>query len=126
MSELKFTESHEWVKIDNATALVGITDYAQKQLGDIVFIELPSPGARVKRRSQFGTVESTKAASELYSPLSGEVIEVNKGLTDNPQWINESPFESGWMIKVKTEDRAELDALMDEAAYRQFLAKEDA
>jgi glycine cleavage system H protein len=124
MGTLKFTRSHEWVRIDDGLAVVGITHHAQEMLGDIVFIELPRVGERVKQFSQFGTIESTKAASELYAPLSGEVIEINNSLIDNPQWINESPWDKGWMIKLKVEDSKELDNLMDEASYKEFVAKE--
>jgi len=124
MSTLKFSKTHEWAKIDKDTAVIGITDYAQKSLGDIVFIELPKVKDKVKYTGQFGTIESTKAASELYSPLSGEVLEINKDLINNPQWVNESPLEQGWMIKVKIENSSELNNLMDEAAYKDFVAKE--
>ncbi|MDD4183632.1 MAG: glycine cleavage system protein GcvH [Candidatus Omnitrophica bacterium] len=124
MSTLKFSKTHEWAKIDNNTAVIGITDYAQKSLGDIVFIELSKVKDKVKQAAQFGTIESTKAASELYSPLSGEVLEVNKDLINNPQWVNESPLEKGWMIKIKIENSSELNSLMDEAAYKDFVAKE--
>ncbi len=124
MSTLKFSKTHEWAKIDKDTAVIGITDYAQKSLGDIVFIELPKVKDKVKYTGQFGTIESTKAASELYSPLSGEVLEINKELINNPQWVNESPLEKGWMIKIKIENSSELNNLMDEAAYKDFVAKE--
>jgi glycine cleavage system H protein len=121
---LKFSKTHEWAKIEANTAIIGISDYAQKSLGDIVFIELPKPGAKLKANSQFGTIESTKAASELYSPLSGEVIEINKDLINNPQWVNESPQERGWMLKIKVENSNEAVSLMDEAPYKEFVAKE--
>ena len=121
---MKFTKSHEWVKVESGVATVGVSDYAQKQLGDIVFIELPSIGDQLSQSSQLGTIESTKAASELYSPLSGEVIEVNSELVNNPQWINEAPFEKGWMVKVKVDNATELDSLMDEASYKEYVEKE--
>lgn len=121
---IKFSKTHEWAKIDANTAIVGISDYAQKSLGDIVFIELPKAGVKLKANSQFGTIESTKAASELYSPLSGEVMEINKDLINNPQWVNESPQERGWMFKIKLENVNEAAGLMDEAAYKEFVAKE--
>ncbi|MDD4954653.1 MAG: glycine cleavage system protein GcvH [Candidatus Omnitrophica bacterium] len=124
MSILKFSKTHEWAKIDNNTAVIGISDYAQHSLGDIVFIEVPKVKDKVKAGSQFGTIESTKAASELYSPLSGEVIEINKDLINNPQWVNESPLERGWMIKIKIENNSEVNNLLDEAAYKDFVAKE--
>ena len=124
MSISKFSKTHEWAKIDNDTALIGISDYAQKSLGDIVFIELPKIKDRLRQGAQFGTIESTKAASELYSPLSGEVLEINKDLINNPQWVNESAQEKGWMIKIKIENNKETNSLMDEAAYKEFVAKE--
>ncbi len=126
MIELRFTKSHEWIKVESQVATVGITNYAQKQLGDIVFVEMPDVGTKIKQLAQFGTVESTKAASELYSPLSGEILEVNNKLVDNPQWINESPLDDGWILKIKLENSAELENLMDEAAYKEFVAQEEA
>ena len=124
MSDLKFTKSHEWVRVEKDIATVGITDYAQSQLGDIVFIELPKAGEKIKKASQLGTIESTKAASELYAPISGEITQVNKDLVNNPQWINESALDKGWMAKVKLEDLAELDGLLDESAYKELVDKE--
>lgn len=124
MSILKFSKTHEWAKIDNNIAVIGISEHAQKSLGDIVFIEPPKIKDRLRQGAQFGTIESTKAASELYSPLSGEVLEINKELINNPQWVNESPLEKGWMIKIKIENSDEVNNLMDEAAYKEFVAKE--
>lgn len=124
METLKFNKSHEWAKVEGETATIGITDYAQQQLGDIVFIELPDVGAQVKQFSQFGTIESTKAANELYSPLSGEVIEANSELVNNPQWINEDASGKGWMIKIRLSDASELDNLLDEAGYKELVEKE--
>jgi len=124
MSDIKFTESHEWVRVQGDIATVGITDYAQSQLGDIVFIELPKAGEKIKKASQFGTIESTKAANELYAPMNGEVTQMNNDLINNPQWINESAFDKGWMVKVKLEDPAELDSLLDESAYKELVEKE--
>lgn len=123
MAELKFTKSHEWVKIEGDTAVVGITEHAQKELGDIVYIELPKKGDSIKQSAQFGTIESTKAASELYVPLSGKVIEINNELVNHPDWINESPFEKGWMIKIKIDSSDEIFSLMDEAEYKKFVEK---
>ncbi|MDD5194465.1 MAG: glycine cleavage system protein GcvH [Candidatus Omnitrophica bacterium] len=124
MSVLKFSKTHEWAQVENNLATIGITDYAQKSLGDIVFIELPALGSKVKQGLQFGTIESTKAASELFSPLSGVVSEINKELINNPQWVNEEPFVRGWMMKIKFENNNELNSLMDEAAYKEFVKKE--
>lgn len=125
MSDLRFTKSHEWIRIEGDVAVAGITNYAQGQLGDVVFIELPKVGKRVKQSSQLGTIESTKAASELYAPVSGEVIQANSELGNNPQWVNESPLDKGWIAKIKIEDRSELDGLMDEAAYEAFIGEEN-
>jgi glycine cleavage system H protein len=124
MAELKFNKTHEWAKIEENTAVIGITDYAQTQLGDIVFIEVPSVGDKIEKASQFATIESTKAAGEIYAPLSGEVIEVNSEAINNPQWINESPLDKGWMIKIKIDKEEEINELMDETSYREFVAKE--
>ncbi|MCK4912516.1 MAG: glycine cleavage system protein GcvH [Candidatus Omnitrophica bacterium] len=124
MPDLKFTKAHEWVKVQGEIATIGITDYAQSQLGDIVFIELPKPGEEIKKSSQFGTIESTKAASELYAPVSGKVIQINDELVNNPERVNESALDKGWIAKVRLEDVAELDSLLDESAYREFIDKE--
>jgi glycine cleavage system H protein len=124
MSIIKFSQTHEWAKIEEDLATIGISQYAQKALGDIVFVELPRGGEKIRQGEQFGTIESTKAASELYAPLSGEVIEANKDLINSPQWVNEDPFGKGWMIKIKILDKKEAEKLMDESAYREFIAKE--
>ena len=121
---IKFTKSHEWAKVEGDIATLGITDYAQQQLGDIVFIELPDVGKQLEQGSSFGTIESTKAASELYASLSGETIEVNNELINNPQWINEDAQGRGWMVKVKIENPSELESLLDEAAYKELIEKE--
>lgn len=124
MADLKFTKSHEWIRIEGDIAAIGITDYAQRQLGDIVFIELPKPADKLEQSSQFGTIESTKAASEIYSPLSGQIVEVNNDLINNPQWINEDSLGKGWMIKVRMENAAELNSLLDENAYKEYVEQE--
>lgn len=124
MTDLKFTKTHEWVHLEGNIGTVGISEYAQHQLGDIVFVELPKVKETLKQASRLGTLESTKAASEIYAPVSGEVIEVNTGLLNNPQWINESPYKQGWMVKVKLNNPAELGTLLDEASYKEFVAKE--
>ena len=121
MSELKFTKSHEWIRIESDIATTGITDYAQSQLGDIVFIELPEVGKKIKQLVQVGTIESTKAASELYAPISGEVVQVNSDLVKSPQWINESPLDKGWIAKIKIENQIEVNNLMDENTYKEFV-----
>jgi glycine cleavage system H protein len=116
-TELKYTPSHEWAKIEGDTATVGITSFAQEQLGDITFVDLPAVGAQVTQGSEFGSIESVKAASELYSPVTGEVIEVNSALESSPELVNQQPFEGGWMIKVKLS--AEPQGLLDASAYEQ-------
>ena len=121
-SELKYARSDEWAKGDGDIVTVGITDYAQHELGEIVFVELPDVGANIVSGAAFGVVESVKAVSELVSPISGEVVEVNAPLIDNPATINESAFDRGWLIKIKTEDRATLDALMSADEYSAYRA----
>jgi len=113
----KYTEEHEWVQLTGDVATVGITRYAQDQLGDIVYVELPKVGARVEQSQAFGVVESVKTASDLYAPLSGEVIEVNREVVDHPELVNQDPYGAGWMIKVRPSNPGELDRLLDAAAY---------
>ena len=125
MKEKMFSKTHEWIKIENNTAKVGITDHAQKELGEIVFIELPKIGDQISKSSVFATVESTKSASDVISPLSGEIIEINADLVNNPQWINESPYEKGWMITITLTDPRETESLFDEPAYREFVSQEN-
>jgi glycine cleavage system H protein len=122
--ELKYTKDHLWVGTTSDAATIGITDYAQQELGDIVFVEMPEQGSETKKGETFGTVESVKSVSDLVAPISGEVIETNKILEDNPETINSSPFEEGWIIKVKMADAGELDALLDYTAYSEFLESE--
>ena len=114
---VRYAESHEWVKATGETAKLGITDYAQDQLGDIVFVELPDVGESFEKGAEFGTVESVKAVSELYMPVSGEIVAINDALEDAPELVNNTPFSDGWMIEVKLDDSSELDALMDKDAY---------
>jgi len=119
--ELKYTEEHEWIMVEDDTGTIGITDFAQDQLGDVVFVELPEVGTRVEAGKPFGVVESVKAVSDVYSPLTGEVVEVNEELPDAPETVNSSPYEAAWMIKVKLSASDELDALMDGVAYAAFV-----
>lgn len=121
MSEVRFSKDHEWVKIDGDTATVGITHYAQEQLGDVVFVELPEVGKKVEQGKEMATVESVKAASEVYAPISGEVLEVNGALTDAPATVNEEAQGKGWFAKLKIADKGQLADLMDEAAYKKFV-----
>ncbi len=122
--DLKYSQSHEWVKVDKDIATVGITDFATKQLTDLVYVELPSMGAKVTKGSSFGVVESVKAVSDLHSPVSGTVVKVNEKLSKEPEIINQDPYGKGWMIKVKIEDQTELDTLMDSEEYEQLVKKE--
>ena len=119
---LKYTKDHEWARKDGAKITVGITAHAQEQLGDVVYVELPKVGAAVKAGERFGTIESTKAVSDLYSPISGKVVKVNDDLTSNPQKVNQEPYTGGWIIVVEPSSPGELDALMDAATYEKSLA----
>ena len=120
-AELKYTKEHEWVKIDGTTATVGITDWAQGELGDIVFVELPDVGADIEQMDAFGTIEAVKAVSELYAPLSGKVVEVNSALDDDPMAINNDPYGDGWMIKVEVSDASQLEHLLDAGGYKDII-----
>ena len=122
--ELKYTKEHEWVLIEAGTATVGITDYAQDQLGDIVFVELPAVGDKVSKEDAFGVVESVKAVSDIYAPLSGKVIEVNDDLPDDPEMLNEDPYGDGWIIRIELTDPDEIEDLMTAAEYEQYVAEE--
>ena len=115
--DLRYSKEHEWVRVDGSRATIGITSFAAEELGDIVFVELPEVGAVLKQFATFGVVESVKAVSDLFSPVSGEVMEVNDALRDAPELLNSDPFGEGWIAKVELADPAELDALMDAAAY---------
>jgi len=121
---LKYTETHEWVEVDKDMATVGITDFATKQLTDLVYVELPSMGAKVAKGSSFGVVESVKAVSDLHSPVSGTVVKVNEKLSKEPEIVTQDPYGKGWMIKVKIEDRTDLDALLDSEEYEELVKKE--
>ena len=120
-SDLRYSEEHEWVSVDGEIATVGISDFAQQQLGDVVFVELPDVGRAVERGAEIAVVESVKAASEIYAPLSGEVVEINEALTNEPAKVNESPEGDGWFFKMRLADAAEVDELMDAAAYKTFI-----
>ena len=121
MSALRYTKDHEWVRIDGDLAVVGITDYAQSQLGDVVYVELPEIGRRVEQGEEAAVVESVKAASEVYAPVSGEVVEVNEALAADPARVNADPIGEGWFIKLRLDDPKQLDTLMDEEAYKRFV-----
>jgi glycine cleavage system H protein len=125
MSETRYTKDHEWVRQEGDIAVIGITDYAQSQLGDVVYVELPEIGRAVERGKEAAIVESAKAASEVYAPVSGEIVEVNGELLGNPAQVNDDAMGEGWFIKVRLADPKELDGLMDEAAYREFVAEKE-
>lgn len=122
--DLRYTKDHEWVRIQGDRGTVGITDHAQKQLGDVVFLELPAVGRQLKQHETFGTVESVKAVSELFAPLTGEVLEANAALAQKPEKVNADPYGEAWMIVVKLASPAEVEALMDAGAYRAYVESE--
>ena len=119
--DIRYAESHEWAKPQGDTVKVGISDYAQDQLGDIVFVEMPEAGETFEKGAEFGTVESVKAVSELYMPVGGEVVAVNTSLDDSPEMVNNTPYTDGWMIEVKPDDPAQLDSLLTKDAYLKSL-----
>ena len=118
---LKYTKEHEWIKVEGNVGTIGITAFAQDQLGDVVFVELPTVGRVLKQGEQFGVVESVKTVSDLYSPVTGKVIEINGDLDGAPETVNSSPYEGGWMLKIELANPAEVDALLDAAAYELFV-----
>jgi len=122
--ELKYTEEHEWVMVEEDLAVVGITDFAQDALGDVVFVELPEVGTAVEAGKAFGVVESVKAVSDVYAPLTGTIEEVNDDLIDAPEIINTSPYEDGWMVKIRMANADDVDELMDAEAYQALIAEE--
>lgn len=125
MSDRKYSKDHEWVEVEGDIGTIGISDHAQEQLGDIVFVELPKDGLEVSKGAEIATVESVKAASEIYTPVSGTVVEVNGALDDEPALVNSDPFGEGWIFKIELSDPSELDDLMDEEAYKAFVDEED-
>ncbi|WP_036292515.1 glycine cleavage system protein GcvH [Methylosinus sp. PW1] len=124
MSGERYTKDHDFLRVEGDIAIIGITDFAQSQLGDIVFVELPSPGKRVAKGEQLATIESVKAASEIYAPISGEVVAINDRLESSPDLVNKEPLGEGWLLTLRIDDAAELEELMDEDAYRAFLESE--
>lgn len=123
-AELKYSKEHEWIRVEDTVAVLGITDYAQQELGDIVNVELPDEGDPVNKGEAFGAVESVKASSEVFSPISGKVVELNEPLFDTPELLNEDPYDEGWMIKVEFSNPSELDDLMDAEAYKSYVEEE--
>ncbi|WP_019414544.1 glycine cleavage system protein GcvH [Paenisporosarcina sp. TG20] len=118
--DLRYSEEHEWVKVEDGKARIGITHFAQAELGDIVFVELPQVGDDIKANEPFGSVESVKTVSELYAPISGKVVEVNSGLEDSPEFVNESPYENAWMVVIEPTDVSEIDSLMSAEEYEKM------
>ncbi|MBN2247007.1 MAG: glycine cleavage system protein GcvH [Candidatus Aminicenantes bacterium] len=116
-----YTKDHEWIKTEDDTAVVGITDFAQKQLGDVVFVELPEVGTNLDFHQSLGVIESVKAVSDIYSPISGEIVEINGELENSPELVNDDPHGKGWIIKIKIKDKTELDKLMSASEYEKFL-----
>jgi glycine cleavage system H protein len=121
--DLRYSKEHEWVRVEGDTAVVGITAFAQEQLGDVVFVELPEKGARVRQHASLGVVESVKAASDVYAPVSGEVLERNVKVIESPELVNQQPYGDGWMITVRLADKGELAGLLDAAAYRSHIGE---
>ena len=119
--QLKYTNEHEWIRLDGEFAYVGITDYAQEQLGDIVFVDIPSVGDTLAQGEVFGTIEVVKTISDLFLPVSGEIVEMSESLEDNPELVNSEPYDKGWIIKIKPSDLSEFDSLLDASAYRNLI-----
>jgi glycine cleavage system H protein len=117
-----YTEEHEWLRLEGDTCVLGITEYAEKELGDVVFVELPERGQQAAADSEIGTIESVKAVAELFTPIAGEIVDVNELVADSPELLNEDPHGEGWLVRLRPEDPADLDRLMDAAAYEAFLA----
>lgn len=122
-SDLKYSKDHEWVRVEGDIATIGITDFAQSELGDIVYVEIETVGETMDKDEIFGTVEAVKTVSDLYLPLSGEILEFNEGLEDEPENVNSDPYGEGWMIKLKIADKSELDDLLDDAGYKELVGK---
>jgi glycine cleavage system H protein len=120
---VKYTKDHEWIRVEGSTGTVGITDHAQGELGDVVFVELPKSGKAVKLGESFGTIEAVKAVSDLYAPASGQILETNTALTANPELVNKDPYGDGWMVKIKLSNPDEIKGLMDAAAYKASIGK---
>lgn len=121
--DIKFTKEHEWIQMKNYLAVVGISDFAQKQLGDIVSVELPKVGSDFKQMQVMAIVDSIKASSDIYCPISGQVTEINQELQEHPEWVNQSPYDKGWMVKIKPSNISELDGLMNKTQYEEFVGQ---
>ena len=125
-SDYRYTKEHEWIKVDGDTGTIGITDYAQNELGDVVFVEMPAPGTKITTGQVLGTIESVKAVSEIYAPVSGEVLQANAALTSTPEIVNSDPHGAAWLIKIKLANPGEASGLMDAAAYQAFISEKEA
>jgi glycine cleavage system H protein len=125
-NDYRYTKDHEWIKVSGETGMIGITDYAQHELGDVVFVELPAVGTHIAAGKIFGTIESVKAVSEIYAPVSGEVMETNTALTKAPEIVNSDPHGAAWLVKIKLSQPAEVSGLMDAAAYQAFISEKEA
>ena len=123
-ADRKYTKSHEWVKVDGDTVTMGLSDFAQSELGDITSLELPAPGDQVTQSEPLGVIESVKAASDIYAPVSGEIVEANDNAVDAPEAVNSSPYDDAWLVKIRMSDQSELDSLMDSSAYEKFVEEE--
>jgi glycine cleavage system H protein len=119
--ELRYTKEHEWIKVEGGEAVVGVTDYAQGELGDVIFVELPAPGSKVAQMKTFGTIDAVKTVSDLFAPVSGEVVAVNGALKDDPALVNRSPYKDGWMVRIRLESPAEVNALLTAEDYEKSL-----
>lgn len=122
-SEYRYTRDHEWVKVEDDLCVVGVTDFAQQELGEVVFVELPEPGQVFDAHDEIGTIESVKAVAEVFTPVAGEIVEVNEKLQDDPELVNDDPHGDGWLVKVKFSSASDLDDLMDAEAYEEYVAK---
>lgn len=122
--DLKYHKEHTWVKVEGSRALIGITDHAQEELGDIVYVELPERGSEAEQDESFGTVESAKAISELFAPISGRVVDINEDLADQPELINDDPYDSGWLVEIEMSDTSELDSLLTADTYKKYIEEE--
>ncbi|MEE9288406.1 MAG: glycine cleavage system protein GcvH [Bacteroidota bacterium] len=120
---LRYTKDHEWIKLDGDIGTIGITDYAQGELGDVVYLDLPAAGTKVEQSKSFGTIEAVKAVADLYAPVSGEIKEVNSKLSDQPELVNQQPYEGGWMVKIKTSDASQIKSLLDSTGYKQLIGQ---
>ena len=119
--ELRYTKEHEWIRVEGGEAVVGVTDYAQGELGDVIFVELPAPGSKVAQMKVFGTIDAVKTVSDLFAPVTGEILAVNGALKDDPALVNRSPYKDGWMVRIRLESPAEVDALLTAEDYEKSL-----